>query len=180
MKKNYKRQLAQDMVSRFRKEFFDIFGVYPRVDYSFRAMGLPRVSLSLLEDLVNEVLQEHHPKYSTPMGIRHRSRKRPLVLHRQSFFKIAKEVGYGPLVSATHIGFDHANAIHGTKIMKSLLEIQDPLATKVYNTILDAYKKRFSDDGDVQQDSSGESDTERVLPSLLYERIDKPVEPESP
>lgn len=160
MKKSYKKRLAEEMVSRFRKEFYATFGVYPVVNYSFDKTGLPRITLKMLEQLVNDVMEEEDPEFYTPMGIRLRTRKREIVMYRQAFLKIAYDIGYGPSVSATHIGYDHATAIHGNRHMVALLETHDVLATRIYNTVINGYKKRFSDDGDVQQDSSGESDTE--------------------
>lgn len=160
MKKGYRKRLADDMVSRFRKEFYGTFGVYPMVNYSFHRGSLPRVTLKELEELINNMMEEHYPKFYTPAGIRMRLRRREVVLHRQVYMKLAQDIGYGPLVTAKHIGFDHVSAMYGKKHMQELLETNDLLARNIYNTIIDAYKKRFSNDGDVQQDSSGESDTE--------------------
>lgn len=160
MKKGYKNRLAMEMVSRFRKEFYCTFGVYPLVNYSFHKGNLPRITLKMLETLVNEMMEEYYPKFYTPMGIRMRNRWREIVVHRQVFMKIAQDIGYGPLITATHIGYDHASAIHAKKNINALLETKDDLVVRTYNTVIDAYKKRFSDDGDVQQDSASESDTE--------------------
>ena len=67
---------------------------------------------------------------------------------------IAHELGYGPTAISKHIGFGHATVIYSKKTIQNLLDCEDQLVTNLYHNIIYEYKKRYSDDGDVQSNSS--------------------------
>lgn len=162
-KKN--KEAADLMIHEFCQKFCDIFHIYPHVTYSISKQPLQKVSLNMLFDLVNELMMEEisddDPIYESLKkdGIRLASRKRLVVLYRQTFMSIANDVGYGSTTLSRFLGFNHATVIHGCRKIRDLIEIKDPETLIIYTQVTNAYKIRFNNDGDVQPDSGEESDT---------------------
>jgi chromosomal replication initiation ATPase DnaA len=162
-KKN--KEAADIMIHDFCQKFLDTFHIYPNVTYSISKQPLEKISLNMLLDLVNELLlqeiSEDDPIYESVKkeGVKLLSRKRFVVLYRQTFMSIANNVGYGPTTLARFLGFDHATVIHGCRKIKDLIETKDPETIIIYTRVTNAYKIRFNNDGDVQPDSGEESDT---------------------
>jgi hypothetical protein len=162
-KKN--KEAADIMIHEFCQRFCDVFHIYPHVTYSISKQPLQRVSLNKLFDLVNEMLldeiRECDPIYESVKlnGIKLVSRKRIIVLYRQTFMSIANDIGYGSTTLSRFLGFDHATVIHGCRKIKDLVDIKDPETVLIYTQVTNAYKIRFNNDGDVQPDSGEESDT---------------------
>lgn len=146
------RRAANRMIRAFQQEFFQTFKVYPVVSYQLKEDELPRVDLFVLEDLVNEVYQKDHPHLYSMKGIRDRHRKRKAVIYRQTFMYIAQALGHGPYHTGKHLRFNHATAIYARRTIQGLLDSRDIEVTSIYNNVIHEYKKRFSDDGALQQD----------------------------
>lgn len=150
------RRRANIIVRRFQEDFYKIFGAYPVVTYHLSSEPLPRLDLFVLEDLINLVYQTNHPKLYTSKGIRTRVRKRDIVIYRQVFFYLAQALGHGPKHASQHLGFNHATAIYSRENIKNLLDAGDTEVTRIFNNVIYEYKKRFSNDGAIQQDGSQE------------------------
>lgn len=161
MSKKYDSEAADKMIREFSQKFFERFDIYPAVIYTNNKIYTVKTGLLPLEQLVNELLIERiiaDPDLFDKLkdrGIKTRIRNRTVVIYRQIFVKVAHDLGYGPSVIANHLGFDHATAIHSTKTINNLLDIKDPQIVLIYTQISNAYKKRFSNDGDVQSHGEG-------------------------
>lgn len=154
---------VRDMVLLFKKEFFEKFGVYPDVYYNLLAdesESRKLVSLKSLEELVNETYDTMFPGHCHNGGIRTKHRKREIVLFRQIFFVIGLDLGFGPSYLGCFLNFDHATVIHSRKAIKNLLDSNDKDTITYYTSVKNAFKKRFSYDGNVLQNSGSGLDAE--------------------
>jgi hypothetical protein len=152
---------AKGMIAIFKKDFFEKFGVYPDVYYNL-IPDEPRKSVSLkaFEELVNQVYESVFPNSCYEGGIRSRKRKREIVIFRQLFFSLAQEMGFGPSYLGCFLNFDHATVIHSRKAIRNLLDSNDRDTVLYHNLVKDAFKKRFSPDGNVFQNIGSRADTE--------------------
>lgn len=169
MSKN-KKDLANEMIIAFAKEFYKVIGTYPLVSYSLSQRVLMKIPLVELEELVNQIFEENYSDQYLYNGIRNRTRKRPTVTFRQLYMKIAADMGYGLESIGASIGFDHATVIHAKKQIGNLLECKNPEILKQFNLIYHAANNKYGHDGDVQQDDGSEPITEPIPPVILDER----------
>lgn len=164
MYNKYDKDLADKMITKFCAEFWETFHIYPEVRYVTSYSPLPRTGLTLIEELINEVfcndptLEYKVLDVAKDKGIRSTKRFKLLITYRQCFMKIASDTGYGSTDIARFLGFDHATVLHAKKRIKDLLDTKDAETVEIYNKIVNAYKIRFSNDGDVQQDSGERPD----------------------
>jgi hypothetical protein len=161
---------AEDMIQEFTSKFYDKFGFWPVVKFNINSFFIPPLSLSQAEEIVNDMFKKHAPEAYPAEGIRSKLRRQQVVLHRQIFFKIARESGYGFKAIGEFVGFDHATVLHSNTNIRNKLEIKDMEVVRTYNLIKNEIQDRHGDDGNVQHDPNRTAESQSVLLSLLQER----------
>jgi chromosomal replication initiation ATPase DnaA len=63
--------------------------------------------------------------HDVPVSIMDDTRKRPIVIYRQVFCKIARLMGYSMTNIGKYISRDHATVIHSIKTVDNLIEAKD-------------------------------------------------------
>lgn len=168
MKKLEPQDSIGNLINNFKKQYYNLTGVFPIIIYPMRG-NQNKIDLKKLSDLVNEIFRENFPHEYPENGIVDRSRRRIIVTFRQVYFKIGVEMGHTIDSIAKNIGYDHATVIHSRKNISNLLEYNDPLVVSIYKKIKYAAKERYGYDGDVQQNDTGEYIAEPILPTVLHE-----------
>jgi chromosomal replication initiation ATPase DnaA len=153
------KEAADLMINDFCKNFWNTFHIYPQVSYSISNDPLHKVGLHMILDLINEMLIDECSEDTNLLprvqkeGIQTIGRQHYLVLYRQCFMKIANDLGYGSTAVSRFLGWDHATVIYSSKKVQDLIDTKDPETIIIYTKIINAYKVRFNNDGDVQQNS---------------------------
>jgi hypothetical protein len=161
---------AEEMIKDFTSKFYEKFGFWPVVKFNINSFFIPPLSLTQAEEIVNHIFKKHIPEGYPPEGIRSKLRRQQVVLHRQIFFKIARESGYGLKTIGEFVGFDHATVLHSTTNIANKLEIKDMDVVRTYNLIKNEIQDRHGNDGNVQHDGDRTDESQSVLLSLLQER----------
>lgn len=147
-----KRKEIEEIVEKFKKQMSENYGVFPVVIYDVISAKLPLTDLLNIMDelLVNSSGGEHK-------SLKDKSRKQTLINHRQMFYKIAREMGYGFTYISGFLGFDHATAIHSTNRVTDLLNLRDPAMSKIYHEakrkIAELHEEHISNFRETQTDS---------------------------
>lgn len=161
------KKLAEDaaeFVKKFSDEFYNTFGVYPIVNYSFD--NLPYlISLNQLIEVLNDLILEDE-EISNKLTVKNRTRKREIVMYRQCGFVVATRMNYGPSRIAEAFGFDHATVIHANRVINELIETRDKHTLIILNRIQNELKKRFGTDGNVQPHDRSGTNSEPVLSDI--------------
>jgi chromosomal replication initiation ATPase DnaA len=149
---------ADEFVHRFMKDFYNRFGVYPRVNYS---LGNSSRSFTLkdLKDIINHLIfnDERITRVIKNPNLSSRSRLRELVIYRQCFCKIGTDMNYGPSIISSQIDYNHSTVIYSSCTINHLLEIKDKLTIETINKIEDELQKRFGS-GEIIQDTGRTKD----------------------
>lgn len=156
----------ESFISEFQENFLRKFGVLPVVTIEGYS-PIPKLSLIQIEEMCNKVLDYYKKSGdSFPNGLKTKSRKRELVVTRQCFYKIARDLHYTLYSIADYLGFDHATVIHGVRVVNQQIDLHDPLIVIIYSAIRNEISKTVRDEGDVQSDNKEESDSQPALSSL--------------
>jgi hypothetical protein len=170
------KQAASNLIEKFKSEMTQLTGIEPVVIFSLNeAEPMSPLMLEELENMMNAHCRKVYADLETwcQHGIRTRHRKREIVLYRQIFYYIARKMGYGLSFTGDYLGFDHATVLHGSRTIENLLDAGDHNATKLFNTLIDEYKKRLELKRVVQPNDNSGANTKSVLSPMLYAGIDK-------
>lgn len=130
-------------ISEFKEKFEKEFGISPIVMYQIEVHKIP---IPKLVEIMNKMLDES----SSGMFkmINDTSRKQVVVAHRQTFYKIARDMGYTYSYISKSIGFDHATVIYAINKVKDMIKMNDPITTSIYKEakqrIQDYYEANIS------------------------------------
>jgi hypothetical protein len=160
---------AEEMIREFKQRFTQEFDAWVDVQYDFkRTPDLPKISITELLDVVNEVVEEEFngglqlPGRIVPLteGVLTRTRGFELIIYRHLLFYIANKLGYRltQIEKSLPICFDHTTILHGKKKMEAALEIKDKYVIRAYNKV----SQRIHDKYSINVSNEGEErDTER-------------------
>jgi len=130
-------------IEAFKKKFELKYRIIPYVSINSKKNYVGELSMSDLLDIVNKRMQEIHE--GTSAGIRQATRRRPIVIYRQVFCKIALSLGYGATVIGKFLNKNHATVIHAVKLVDNLIETGDKHMTDCVNDIYMQIEKYLSE-----------------------------------
>lgn len=147
------RKEAKAAVSKFCKDFYLTYGVYPTVLYTLNKTKIRTISLKNAEDLVNTILQR---TYADDYEVRSKTRLKHIVIYRHVMFKILYDMGYTYTVLSGYFKFNHATILHGVKTITNYLQFNDERTIEVYNILKNEITKEDESHVVIQYDNRGE------------------------
>lgn len=132
---------ANEKAYNFREEFFREFGIRPHVIFDIRKDSankhvLNDISLAELENACNEIGNTYYPEVFEKYHIGKKIKLKEVVLCRQMYFALAKEMGFTAKMMVDHLGIgDSALTIHSSKKINNLLELGDKFITEFYQKV---------------------------------------------
>lgn len=136
---------AQEELEKFKCEFEKKYGFLLTIYMSNnRIKEIPRLGLTELLDELNLTLNERHPSgyvnasfgnVQLTHGIKTKTRARDVVIMRQLFCYISRELGYSTVGIGKFLGKDHATVIHGVKAIKDCLETNHAPVVELYTLL---------------------------------------------
>jgi hypothetical protein len=134
---------ADNEIDKFKKTFYNKFGVYPYVTYSFD--NINEMSPSELLKLINEDLENTYPN-TFKKGIFTKTRKKEIVLRRQIFCRITTDMGLSSSQVGKFLNIDHSTVIYSKRVVAEMLLIKDPIITNLYWHIINMAKTKIKND----------------------------------
>jgi hypothetical protein len=134
---------ADNEIDKFKKTFYNKFGVYPYVTYSFD--NINEMSPSELLKLINEDLENTYPN-TFKKGIFTKTRKKEIVLRRQIFCRITTDMGLSSSQIGKFLNIDHSTVIYSKRVVAEMLLIKDPIITNLYWHIINMAKTKIKND----------------------------------
>jgi hypothetical protein len=147
------RKEAKAAVSKFCKDFYLTYGVYPTVLYTLSKTKIRTISLKNAEDLVNTVLQR---TYADDYEVRSKTRLKHIIIYRHVMFKILYDMGYTYTVLAGYFKYSHATILYASNTITNYLKFNDQKTIEVYNIIKNEITKENEPDAVIQHDNRGE------------------------
>lgn len=147
---------AKEDVSKFCKNFYLTYGVYPTVLYTLSKTKIRTVSLVTIENIINDILQK---TYDTDYTIRSKTRLKHIIIYRHVMFKILYDMGYTYTVMSGYFKYNHSTILHGVKTITNYLKFNDEETIKVYNIIKNEIAKENEPSVIIQHDGSGETNS---------------------
>ena len=126
------RKEAKAAVSKFCKNFYLTYGVYPTVLYTLNKTKIRTISLKNAEDLVNTVLQR---TYTDDYEVRSKTRLKHIIIYRHVMFKILYDMGYTYTVLANYFKYSHATILYASNTITNYLKFNDQKTIEVYNIL---------------------------------------------
>jgi hypothetical protein len=145
---------AEQMINDFKKEFIEKFGVTITISYRLgQYTNLPPLGLQDVLDEVSDLFKEQYPEYinkslkrvNVTEGLNTKTRIREVVVFRQLYFYICKELGYGSTEIARMLAItkEHSNVIHGCKVIDDGLKTKDIFITNTYKIICNRLENKY-------------------------------------
>lgn len=133
-------------INEFKADFEKEFGLVPIVLYHIDVYKIP---IPKLIEIMSKMLEESSSGMYN--HISNTSRKQIVVAHRQTFYKVARDMGYTFSYISKSIGFDHATVIYATNKVKDMIRMNDLITTNIYKEakqrIQDYYEANISNIG---------------------------------
>lgn len=120
-------------IEAFKRKFELKYRITPYVSINSKKNFMGELSMSDLLDIVNKRM--HYMHGGNLGGIIQATRRRPVVIYRQVFCKIALSLGYGASVVGKFLNKNHATVIHAVKLVDNLIETGDKNMTDCVNDI---------------------------------------------
>jgi hypothetical protein len=168
MSVNNNKEKEELKIKQFKSDFLLEFDREVLVLIKSEKPNFPRVSLTNLEILINELL---YKKCSTkyPNGIRTHSRNHDVTNFRYCFYKIAMDMKYTMTFVSRYLGFHHATVLNGRKVINNLIITKDAVSVFNINNIYYELEKRFGINANIYFNEFAKCDTEPVLPTFVYQ-----------
>lgn len=144
----------EEFIETFSLQFNQKFGVFPHVSYNLTKDHQP-YNIADVANIINEMIQEDEEvkTHLINPSLKTKSRKRALAVYRQSFYKIAHDLNYGPTIMIKYTDQDHATAIHGNRVAQQLITTRDKQFTTTFKSIKNELKKRIGTEPVLQDDN---------------------------
>ena len=130
-------------IETFKKRFELKYNITPYISINHKRNFVGEISLTELFNIINQYMKTHNQE-KFELGILQPTRKRPVVLFRHIFCKIATSLGYGPTVISNYINKNHATVIHSVTSVNNLLETGDTYTMQSVNDIYMEMEKYLS------------------------------------
>ena len=150
-----KKEEMQALTLMFQKEFKERFGIVPSVVYNWKTGSIPRLTLKELITIANSFIDLER----FPDGVKSHTRKREVLLIRQSLIYFAREMGYTHELIGCYLRVDHSTSVHSVNVIRRDLEMNNQNAVFTVNLLKNAIQTHFGDDGDVQSDKQERTDS---------------------
>lgn len=118
-------------VESFKRKFELKYRITPYVSISTRKNHVGELTLTDLLEIVNNKMRQCCKERTT--NILDSTRKRPVIIYRQLFCKMAMDLGYGPTSISKFINRNHATIIHSVNLIDNLIDIGDKTMIKAIN-----------------------------------------------
>jgi chromosomal replication initiation ATPase DnaA len=112
-------KMREDIQS-FKEKFQLKYRITPYVSINTKRSYIGELSMSELLELVNRKMTERYERKTA--SILDHTRKRPIIIYRQVFCKMAMSLGYGPTAIASFIKKNHATVIHAVNLIDNLID----------------------------------------------------------
>ena len=124
----------KELIETFKNIFILKFGLEPFVVFNKVGSRKARMNIKDIVDTTDELLKTYYPK-RYKKGIRSRSHEHDLTNIRYAYFKIASDMGYGPLQIGDAIGFNHSTVTYGIKRYNELLSMNDKQTEEIVSEL---------------------------------------------
>jgi hypothetical protein len=141
---------AREFIDWFKKVFLQRFGVTPEVKYDSKPVPLEHILLAVNTVLNRDSTQFYEEGIKTTW-----MRNGHLVLHRQLYYKVAKEFGHKGTRAAKFIGNAQENSVHALKVINQKLFDNDEQTKKAYEEIYKELRaNQITRDADKEQSNN--------------------------
>ena len=132
---------ALEITNKLAADFADLLKGYLfkmglRVVPEFTLRPIPAwknpLTMNEIVKIANEEIGENK---AYPKGVKTKSRKRYLVIRRQTCGYVGTKMGFGCEIVGNALGIDHATILHGNHVIADKLQIKDREVTEVYNKL---------------------------------------------
>jgi chromosomal replication initiation ATPase DnaA len=117
----------------FKLKFELKYRITPYVSVNTKKNYVGELSMLDLLDIVNKEMRK--VSNDETADIKNVVRKRPVVIYRQVFCKVASSIGYASTVIGRFLNQNHSTILHSVKMVDTLIETGDKDMTNCVNNI---------------------------------------------
>jgi hypothetical protein len=138
-----KKVNANTFTQVFIKDFFNRFGIYPEVRYTFDHNSLKRLSLGTILEDIQKIADKDTALEGLERDLSSKCRKSRLVAYRYIYFKIAHDMGYSLESIGALVDRDHSTVIHGLRCIESRIEVGDKPAKALLMLVMNDLETKY-------------------------------------
>ena len=124
----------RDDINLFMKKFKLKYNTSVYVSVNTQKNITSKLDLDELRYIVETHMRKKYV-FDSVTTIKDKTRKRPIVMYRQIFCKLARTIGYGLTSIGVYLDMNHATVFHSIKTIDDLIETKNVLATECINDL---------------------------------------------